>query len=98
MSTDSSSGSRRHPRNYFILVYGRVRFVPIVIFLPLRCFAEIIEGLSDLLCLFKRTKAGRSMATLESIQAQIRAFGPLDLADVNVSSHGKRVHIRMLVR
>jgi len=98
MSTDSSSGSRRHPRNYFILVYGRVGFVPIVIFLPLRCFAEIIEGLSDLLCLFKRTKAGRSMATLESIQAQIRAFGPLDLADVNVSSHGKRVHIRLLVR
>ena len=98
MSTDSSSGSRRHPRNYFILVYGRVGFVPLVIFLPLRCFAEIIEGLSDLICLFKRTKAGRFMATLESIHAQVRAFGPLDLADVNVSSRGKRVRIRLIVR
>ena len=98
MSTDSPSGSRRLHRNYFILVYGCVVFVPFVIFLPLRCFAEIIEGLEDLLCLFKRTKAGRFMATLESFHAQIRAFGPLDLADVNVSSRGKRVNIRLLVR
>jgi hypothetical protein len=97
MSTDCAPGSRRL-RNYFVLVYVRIRFVPFIIFLPLRCFAEIIEGLSDLLCLFKRTKAGQFMATLEDIQTQIRTFGPLDLADVNVSSRGTRVRVRLLVR
>lgn len=67
-------------------------------FLPLRCFAEIIEGLSDLLCLFKRTKAGQFLAMLENIQEQVRDFGSVDLADVDVSSRGMRVRIRLLVR
>lgn len=67
-------------------------------FLPLRCFAEIIEGLSDLICLFKRTKASQFMAMLENIQEQVRDFGPVDLADVDVSSRGMRLRIRLLVR
>lgn len=67
-------------------------------FLPLRCFAEIIEGLSDLICLFKRTKAGQFLAMLENIQEQVRDFGSVDLADVHVSSRGMRVRIRLLVR
>jgi len=98
MSTDCAAVSRRLPRSHFALVCGRIGFVPFIVFLPFRCFAEIIEGLSDLLCLFKRTKAGQFMATLENIHEQIRSFGPLDLADVNVSSHGKRFRIRLLVR
>lgn len=98
MSTDCASRGRRFTRNHFALVYVRVRFIPIVLFLPLRCFAEIIEGLSDILCLFNRTKAGQFMTTLEDIQTQIRTFGPLDLADIDVSSPGPHVRVRLLVR
>ena len=98
MSTDCAPGSQRFPRNHFVLVYVRIWFVPFVIFLPLRCFAEIIEGMSDILCLFKWTKAGQFMATLEDIQAQVRTFGPLNLADIDVSSRGTHVRIRLLMR
>jgi len=98
MSTDCVPVSRRLPRSHFVLVCGRIGFFPIIVLLPFRCFAELIEGISDLLCLFKRTKAGQLMAMLGSIHEQVRAFGPLDLADVNVCSRGKRVRIRLLVR
>ena len=98
MSTDCAAGSRRLPRSHFALVCGRIGFVPFIVFLPFRCFAEIIEGLSDLLCLFKRTKAGQFLAMLENIQEQVRDFGSVDLADVHVSSRGMRVRIRLLVR
>jgi hypothetical protein len=98
MSTDIAQRSQRFPTNYFVLVSVRVWAFPFVIFLPLRCFAEIIEGLSDILCLFKRTKAGQFMGMLEDIQAQIRTFGPLDLADVDVSSREAHVRVRLLMR
>jgi hypothetical protein len=98
MSTDPELKARRFPNNYFVLVYVRVWTFPLVIFLPLRCFAEIIEGLSDILCLFKRMKAGQFVAMIEDIQAQIRTFGPLDLADIDVSSRESHVRVRLLMR
>jgi hypothetical protein len=97
MSTDAIPATRR-AKNHFVLITVRVWAWPLVILFPLRCIAEILEGLSDILCLCRRTKAGQFLATLENIHAQVRDYGPLDLVDVDVTSHEARVRVRVLTR
>jgi hypothetical protein len=97
MSTDHGPAGR-HAKSHFVLITVRVWAWPFAVCLPLRCIAEIIEGLSDILCLCSRTKAGQFIAMLEDMLAQIRAFGPLDVADIDVRSREGRVRVRVLTR
>jgi|GEM_PF-1118099 len=98
MSTESRAKCRLFAKNHFVLITVRVRVFPFVILLPLRCIAEVVEGVSDLYCLFKHTKIGHYIAMLDDILAQIRDYGPLDLADIDVKSHESHVRVCLLMR
>ncbi len=85
-------------KNHFALIFVRIGFFPIVVIFTLRCFAEIIEDLSDILCLFRSSRVRRFIGMLEDIHAQIRDFGPLDLADVDIKTPDARVRVHVLAR
>ena len=92
MSTDRKAKSR------FVLITVRIGFFPFVFFFPLRCLSEIIEGLSDNMCLYKNTYVVGILNFLESTFAQIRDAGPLDIVDVDVKSPEGRIVVRILTR
>lgn len=102
MSTDPALKHTRHSGGFaksrLVLVTARIGFFPFAVFFPLRCLGEVIEGFSDILCLFKRQRVYEVVAMLENIHAQIRESGPLDLADIDVKSSNMRVNVRLLMR
>lgn len=87
-------------KNSLIIATVRIGFFPIIVVFPYRCLAEVIEGIADLLSLFRFTsvKVQAAMTSLEQLIEQIRAYGPLDLADVDVRSKDANVRIRLLLR
>lgn len=94
----ASMSTERTKKSHFALITVRIGFFPFVVFFPLRCLAEVVEGLSDILCLFKGARVQWLIALLENVFAQIRDFGAFDLADVKVKSPGTSVRVRVLVR
>jgi len=87
-------------KNSLVIATVRIGFFPIVVILPFRCLAEVIEGLSDLLSLFQfvSQKVQSAMSFLEQLIAQIKEYGPLDLANVDVRSPEANVRVRLLLR
>jgi len=87
-------------KNSLVIATVRIGFFPIVVIFPFRCLAEVIEGLSDLLSLFQFTsqKVQSAMSFLEQLIAQIKEYGPLDLANVDVRSPEANVRVRLLLR
>lgn len=87
-------------KNSLVIATVRIGFFPIVVIFPFRCLAEVIEGLSDLLSLFQfaSQKVQSAMSFLEQIIAQIKEYGPLDLADVDVQSPEANVRVKLLLR
>lgn len=87
-------------KNSLIIATVRIGFFPIIVIFPYRCLAEVIEGIADLLSLFRFTssKVQAVMTSIEQLIAQVRAYGPLDLADVDVRSKEASVRIRVLLR
>lgn len=87
-------------KNSLVIATVRIGFFPIVVIFPFRCLAEVIEGLSDLLSLFQFTsqKVQSAMSFLEHLIAQIKEYGPLDLANVDVRSPEANVRVRLLLR
>jgi len=87
-------------KNSLVLATVRIGFFPIVVIFPFRCLAEVIEGLADLLSLFRFTshKVQSTMSFLEQLIAQIKDYGPLDLVDVDVRSPEANVRIKLLLR
>jgi hypothetical protein len=87
-------------KNSLVIATVRIGFFPIVVIFPFRCLAEAIEGLSDLLSLFQfaSQKVQSAMSFLEQVIAQIKEYGPLDLADVDVQSPEANVRVRLLLR
>ena len=88
----------RKAKSRFALITVRIGCFPFVIFFPLRCLAEIVEGLSDILCLCKGARVQWLLALLENVFAQVRDFGPLDFADIDVKTPEASVRVRVLVR
>jgi len=76
-----------------------VRF-PIFLVFPLRCLEEVIEGWTDVLCLFKRVweKGFATLSAIDDALAMLRAYGPLDLVDIDAGGTDGRVKIRLLLR
>ena len=66
----------------------RIGWFPFIVVFPLRCFAEVIEGYADILCLFRfvSNKVWAGITFLENLVALIRDYGPLDLVNVDVQS------------
>lgn len=87
-------------KNSLVIATVRIGFFPFIVIFPFRCVGEVIEGIADLLSLFQLTsrKVQETMDFLETLVAQIKAYGPLDLADVDVRSRGERVRVRLLLR
>lgn len=87
-------------KNSLVIATVRIGFFPIVVIFPFRCLAEVIEGLSDLLSLFQfaSQKVQSAMSFLEQLIAQIKEYGPLDLANVDVRSPEANVRVRLLLR
>ncbi len=78
----------------------RIKAFPLCVVFPLRCLSEVAEGLSDLLCLFKRAgkKLWAGLSAADDTIAALRDYGPLDLVDVDAGSREGRVKIRFLLR
>ena len=87
-------------KNSLVIATVRIGFFPIIVIFPFRCLAEVIEGIADLLSLFQiaSSKVQTAMTFLEQLIAQIKAYGPLDLADVDVRSSDVSVRVRLLLR
>jgi hypothetical protein len=78
----------------------RIMRFPIVLVFPLRCLDEVLEGWTDVLCLFKRA-CEKQFATLSAVDdalAMLRAYGPLDLVDIDAGGADGRVKIKLLLR
>ena len=92
MSTDRKAKSR------FVLITVRIGFFPFVVFFPLRCLSEIVEGFSDILCLFKGERFVWLIDLLENIMSQVRKHGAFDLADIDIKASDANFRVRVLVR
>ena len=87
-------------KNSLVIATFRIGFFPFIVIFPFRCLAEVIEGTSDLLSLFRFTskKIQWAITLLEQLIAQIRDYGPLDLLNIDVRSKDANVRIRLLLR
>lgn len=83
-----------------MLMSMRIKAFPFFIVFPLRCLSEVMEGFSDLLCLFHRAnkKVWAALCAADDTLAMLRSFGPLDIMDVDVHSKEDRVKIKLLLR
>ena len=93
-------GSMSTKKNSLVVATVRIGWFPVIVVFPLRCFAEVIEGYADILCLFRPVskKVWAGITFLENLVALIRDYGPLDLADIDVASPEGKVRIRFLLR
>jgi len=87
-------------KNSHVIVTLHIGWFPFFIVFPLRCFAEVVEGYADILCLFRcvSKKVWAGITFLENLVILIRNYGPLDLANVDVRSPEGNVRIRFLLR
>ena len=83
-----------------VVLSTRIKAFPLFMAFPLRCLAEVTEGLSDLLCLFGRANKNfwAGLSAVDDALAMVRDFGPLDLMDVDAGGKEGRVKIKLLLR
>lgn len=87
-------------KNSLVIATVRVGWFPFFAIIPLRCLSEVIEGYADILCLFRfaSKKIWYGITFLENLAGYVRTLGPLDLADVDVTSPEGSVRVRLLLR
>ncbi len=87
-------------KNSLVIITVRIGFFPIIVIFPFRCLSEVIDGAADLLSLFSRVsqKAQAAISLAERFIAQVREYGPFDLADVDIRSKEAGVRVRFLLR
>jgi hypothetical protein len=83
-----------------VLLSARIMRFPLFIVFPLRCIDEVAEGWTDVMCLFRRANAKvfAALSAVDDALAMLRAYGPLDVADINVAEREGRVRLRLLLR
>jgi hypothetical protein len=83
-----------------VLMSARIGCFPLFIVFPLRCLDEVMEGWTDVMCLFRRAnaKAFAALSAVDDALAMLRAYGPLDMVDVDVAGNDEHVKVRLLLR
>lgn len=78
----------------------RIGWFPVFLIIPFRCFSEILEGFSDILCLFRgiSAKVYAAMDIAKNALMLVQSYGPLDLVDVDIKSPDERVKVKILLR
>ncbi len=68
--------------------------------MPLRCAGEVLEGFTDILCLFRgiSKKIIAYLDIAENALMLVQSYGPLDFVDVDVKSPEARVKVKVLLR
>lgn len=87
-------------KNSLVIATVRIGWFPFFVIFPFRCLGEVVEGLSDLLSLFRFTNlhVQEVMTELEQMVDNVRRSGPLDIADIKIRSHEGNVRVRLLLR
>jgi hypothetical protein len=78
----------------------RIGWFPFFMIVPMRCLNEVLEGFTDILCLFRgiSKKVFAAMDAAENVLMLIQSYGPLDFVDVDVKSPEARVKVKILLR
>ncbi len=87
-------------KSALVVLSARIRAFPLFVAFPLRCLDEVTEGLTDLLCPFRRAnkKFWTGLCAVDDTLAMLRSSGPMDIMDVDVQSKDERVQFRLLMR
>ncbi len=84
----------------FVLISVRIKWFPIFLIVPFRCVNEVLEGIIDIMSLFRRI-SGKIFAGLyaaENMMMLVQSYGALDLVDADIKSPDARVKVRVLLR
>lgn len=78
----------------------RIGWFPFFMIVPFRCASEVLEGFTDILCLFRGVsrKIFAYLDIAENALMLVQGYGPLDLVDVDVKSPEARVKIKVFLR
>lgn len=83
-----------------MLISVRIKWFPIFLIVPFRCVNEVLEGIIDIMSLFRRI-SGKIFAGLyaaENMMMLVQSYGSLDLVDADIKSPDARVKVRVLLR
>lgn len=83
-----------------MLISVRIKWFPIFLIVPFRCVNEVLEGIIDIMSLFRRI-SGKIFAGLyaaENMMMLVQSYGALDLVDADIKSPDARVKVRVLLR
>ncbi len=83
-----------------VLISVRIKWFPIFLIVPFRCVNEVLEGIMDIMSLFRRI-SGKIFAGLyaaENMIMLVQSYGSLDFVDVDVKSPEARVKVKVLLR
>ncbi len=88
-------------KSNFLVCHLRVKgfCLPLAV-LPFRCLDESIEGIMDILSLFRpfSKKALSAVTMLQVFFDELRAYGRLDMINVKAHSDNHPVHVSLLLR
>jgi len=86
--------------SHLVVLLVRVRHFPIFVVFPFRCLDEVLEGATDILCLFEKISRRVSimLSLVQSVLLALRTYGPLDLVDVDVHQRSEHVTVKILMR
>lgn len=78
----------------------RIGWFPFFMIVPFRCLSEVLEGFTDILCLFRRVSGKVFAATdaAENVLMLLQSYGPLDFVDVDIKSPETRIKVKVLLR
>lgn len=87
-------------KNSLVLLSVRIGFFPIFLIVPFRCITEVLEGITDIMCLFRGAsqKVFAGLDAAENALMLVQSCGPLDVVDVDVKSPEARVKVKVLLR
>ena len=87
-------------KSCLVLVSVRIGWFPIFLIVPFRCVTEVLEGITDILCLFigVSSKVFAGIEVAENALMLVQSYGSLDLVDVDVKSPEARVKVKILLR
>lgn len=87
-------------KNAFVIISARIKWFPVFFLFPLRSLSEVVEGAQDLLSLFGRAaeKAYEWLYVIEAAIMQVRDYGPLDIADVDIKNPNAHIRVKILMR
>lgn len=83
-----------------VLISVRIKWFPIFLIVPFRCVNEVLEGIMDIMSLFRRI-SGKIFAGLyaaENMIMLVQSYGSLDFVDVDVKSPEARFKVKVLLR